>query len=187
MASLLDVVGAILISSLVLLALIGVMLFVQESERNTTMDNMVQTTTTNVAAIIENDFRKIGFNVPSGSPKVLSIDSTSISFRGDVDSSGTVDTVRYYLGTTVQSGSSANPDDRPLFRVVNGVTLKGAQFGCTYFNLTGYDSAGAVTTTASTVRSILVKMNVLSRESNNDRYAGTYWQARIRPMNLSIN
>ena len=68
----------------------------------------------------------------------------------------------------------------------NGVKLKGAQFGCTYFNLTGYDSAGAVTTTASNVRAVMVKMNVLSREANNDRYAGTYWQARIRPMRGGI-
>ena len=183
MSYILDVVGAIVISGFVLLALLAVMMSVRDSETNTTMDNMVQTTTTNVASLIENDFRKIGFNMSLNAQKILAADTSSITFCGDIDSTGSIDTVRYYLGSL--ASSTPNPSDKALYRVVNGVTLKGTVFGCTTFNLSYYDSLGNVTATLTSIRSIGVKMNLQSVAANNQRYAGTYWQARFRPMNLS--
>lgn len=186
MANLLDMVGGVIIAGFVLLGLLAVMLFVQESEVNNTMDNMVQMTTTNIGSILENDFRKIGFMVPVGGSKIVAADSTSITFRGDVDSTGSIDSVRYYLGSASSLSMTPNPYDRPLYRVFNGVTQKGSNFGLTDFTFTYYDSTGAVTTTVSRIKTILVKMTIQSIAANNGRYAGTYWQARFRPMNLSV-
>ncbi len=186
MSNMMDIIGAVIIGGFVLLGILTMTLWVQESETNTVMDNMVQFTATNVGSVIENDFRKIGFNVPLGSPKITAADSNSITFRGDVDSTGSIDTVRYYLGSTSTLISTSNPNDRPLYRIFNGTTFKGSNFGLTYFNLTYYDSLGNVTTAIANIRSVAIKMNIESTAANNGRYAGTFWSARFKPMNLSL-
>lgn len=103
--------------------------------------------------IIESDFRKIGYcktftNISPPNIAIVSADSDRIRFLTDVPANpsdlgdGNVDTVYYYVGPTSELSYTDNPNDRLLYRIVNGNTAKGWNLGVTRFGLRYYDAVG---------------------------------------------
>lgn len=145
-----DIVTSTVIAGLLLL--MALRLNWQAVETNAIyQDNVnLQVGLVSLVEIVENDFRKIGYckdytQITPPNIAIVTADSTSIKFLTDIPSSpvdlgdGIVDTVQYYLGTTVINPN--NPKERMLYRVVNG-SSSGWTLGVTRFGLRYYDALG---------------------------------------------
>ncbi len=148
-----DIVSATVVGSLLLL--MALRLNAQAVETNAVYQNNLNLQQNIVALVdvVESDFRKIGYcrdytRIQPPNSAIISADSNSIKFLTDIPSSpgdmgdGVVDTVYYYLGPTSELASTPNPDDRYLYRIVNGNTAKGWNLGVTQFSLKYYDALG---------------------------------------------
>ncbi|MBA4405974.1 hypothetical protein C0389_01740 [bacterium] len=118
-------------------------------------EKIVQQNLVEVVKLIEYDFRKIGYcydwtKIPNQALAIISADSNRISFLTDIVNTtaandygnGVVDTLRYYLGSTSELSVTPNPNDRLLYRVINGEVPKGSNLGVTQFKLTYFDATG---------------------------------------------
>jgi len=181
MSTMLDIVGSFIIGGIVLLSLLTLNARYATSSREKSVDLIVQQNTKVLSDIVEYDFRKIGFRVSSGA-KITKADSVNLTFRADIDNNGTVDSVKYYIGT---ASGTPNPNDKYLYRVVNTESPSSAALGLVQLKLTYYDSTGTVTTYLNKIRAIKVAMTVQSvYPYSSSSYSSAYWELFIRPKNL---
>jgi hypothetical protein len=148
-----DIVSSTVVGSLLLL--MALRLNAQAVETNAVYQNNLNLQQSIVALvdIVESDFRKIGYcedfhKIQPPNIAIISADSNSIKFMTDLPlhpgdlGDGVVDTIQYYLGPTSELESTPNPDDRYLYRIVNGNKGKGWNLGVTQFSLRYYDALG---------------------------------------------
>ncbi len=187
MATIVDIVGSLFISGVVMLAVIALNNGMTASAGRMTHDLVVQENTVELSRVTNYDFTKIGFGV-SGDSAIIAADSASITFLADIDDDGNEDSVQYYMGSTDELTSTPNPNDRMLYRVINGETPLSSNLGVTGFDLTYYDASGAETSVLRDIRTIRVSMDVESPYPYTDttfvKYAGQHWEAYIVPMNI---
>jgi hypothetical protein len=81
-------------------------------------DMLVQEMLTSTVQVLEGEFRNMGFGVSEFTTAILAADTSSITFLYDVDRSGVVDTIRYYLGPISALSGTQNEIDRLLHRQV---------------------------------------------------------------------
>ncbi len=120
----------------------------EKAVKNTFYSETNLTVQQNLTSLVENleyDFRKIGYCAnPNLQPKtymyLVSGDTSSISFVADLDNTGVLDTVKYFLGGSVPG--CPNPDVRMLYRQVNSGPAVGSNLGVTEFYLKYLDSFG---------------------------------------------
>jgi hypothetical protein len=183
MGAILDLVGSAIIAGLLLLMLMSVNNNVSEFTILNGLSASAQENLVELATEVEYDFRKIGFRVGNPNTAIISCDSTSISFRSDIDNDMTLDTVSYSLGQPAQMTSTLNPNDRKLIRTVNAAQIS-SSLGLTLFRLRYYDSSGNSTWTASAVKGLEVALQVESPFPVDTTYARAFWRTRIFPKNL---
>jgi hypothetical protein len=152
---------------------------------------MVQSYLTTISSVIENDFYKVGYRISD--PSKLNIaDSNRFSYKSDVNNDGTTDSVRYYLGNIFQATKTLNPNDMPLYKVLNGGTPISLGFvrNC---NFTYYDSTGRQISsyanptnidTLKKVRIIKVYIRCESPYLINKNYQTAEYSRKIKPVNL---
>lgn len=146
-----DIITSTIIASLLLL--MALRLNWQAVETNAIyQDNLnLQQGLVALVDIIESDFRKIGYckdytKITPPNIAIVTADSNSIKFLTDIPSSptdlgdGIVDTIYYYLGTAAINPN--NPNERALYRVVNGQSTAGWSLGVTRFGMRYYDALG---------------------------------------------
>ncbi|MDZ7360142.1 MAG: hypothetical protein ONB46_05370 [candidate division KSB1 bacterium] len=192
MGSWITLIGSIVIGSLILLS---VQQFSQEVSRDIyadTLDNIAYSNLDELKRIIEYDFSRIGLGVNDPSQAVLTnATATDITFRMDSDSNGVLETMRYYLSTTTDAAAAAtpNPNDKALYRVVNGGTPAIVSTGLTDFKIQYYNSAGSETTNLSSIRTLVVSLtlesNYASFASSNE-YPKLIWHQRFTPPSLVV-
>ncbi|MDR3665758.1 MAG: hypothetical protein P4L35_02835 [Ignavibacteriaceae bacterium] len=154
-------------------------------------NGMVQSYLTTISTVMENDIYKVGYRISD--PNKLNIaDSNRFSYKADVNNDGTADSVRYYLGTTSQAGKTSNPNDKPLYKVLNGGTSVSIGFvrDC---HFTYYDSTGrqilsyANPTNVDTLKKVRVINVYIKCESPyliNNYYQTAEYSRKIKPVNL---
>jgi len=148
-----DIVSATVVGSVLLL--MALRLNAQAVETNAVYQNNLNLQYSIVALvdIVESDFRKIGYckdftKIQPPNTAIVNAGPTSIKFLTDIPSGptdvgdGVVDTIYYFLGDTTELSSTPNPNDRYLYRIVNGNTAKGWNLGVTQFSLRYYDALG---------------------------------------------
>jgi hypothetical protein len=217
-AALMDVIGSAIIGGFLLLTLFrmnnnATMNTYNFSGELTLQENLVAT-----IEVLEFDFRKIGYcENPLALPKpeenaILYADTSEIIFLTDITGpdltpgDGILDTMRYYLGPTSELAGTPNPNDRMLYRTVNGIG-GGANLGVTYFkiryfrdSLTASGSTTLVeilphklpkvhvpgTPTGITAMQIDIKVeNTASYDVDNNPYRHAFWrQIRLSSRNL---
>jgi hypothetical protein len=138
MAMMLDLIGSVVLAGFVILMGLRMNANLANSGGSYKADVVVQENLVSLVESIEYDFRKMGYGVSDPTKVILRADSNAITFRGDIDDNGVVDTVEWYLGGLV--GSTPNPSDRILYRRIHptssgGTSLAGALPGVTVFNL----------------------------------------------------
>lgn len=187
MVVMLDILGSMIIGGMVLLAVITLNTDMTDSSERMTHDLVVQENMMELAREVEYDFYKIGYRDSTGSP-ITAADSTSITFRGDIDDDGSLDSVRYYLGPVGELSSTPNPNDRMLYRVFNAETPRSSNMGVVGCRFTYYDASDSVTTVLANIRGIRIALDVESPYPYSDTtfatYAGQHWRAFIVPMNI---
>jgi len=199
MASWLDIVGSLIIGTLVIFLIVKLNYQVSTNSREISSNGMVQSYLTTISTVMENDLYKIGYRI-SNPYKLNSASLNQFSYKADVNNDGTADSVRYYLGDTSQAKYGTNPNDKPLWKVLNGGTPKsiGIVRDC---NFTYYDSTGTQIsytylnpTYPDTLRKVRIikvyikcespyKINYTARDTNN-YFQSAEFVRKIKPVNL---
>jgi hypothetical protein len=192
MATWLDIIGSIIIGSLVIFLIMKLNYQVSTNSTEISSNGMVQSYLTTISSVMENDLYKIGYRISD--PNKLNIaDSNRFSYKADVNNDGTADSVRYYLGDTSKAKYTNNPNDKPLFKVLNGGTpaIMGIVRDChfTYYDSTGrqISSYGASSTILDTLKKVrVVKVYIKCESPNliNNYYQSAEYSRKIKPVNL---
>ena len=171
----LDMLGASIIGGGILLMLLMVSLNFNSKTQETKLSEISQLSIVSVGKILSNDFNKLGYRATGN--KILSISSDSISFLGDVNNDGTVDTVTY---STYQQGNELE-----LKRYIGNTQSSSWTFPIKSLAINGVDSTGSSTFTISNIKGISFSI-LLSQKtfSNSLANVGSYWKRIFYPKNL---
>jgi len=183
-----DIIGSTLLGATVIVAIMGLNLLLSDSSRQVGSDLNVQENTVEFTKSIQWDFAKIGYRDTTGAP-ILVAKQDSVVFLGDIDNSGSVDTVRYYKGLPEELTWTPNPNDFLLMKEVgNASQTMQMNIGLTKFQLTYFDSTGGVTADPKLVRGLKIAAVVQSPYATVDSvYSGAYWENTIYPRNLNVS
>lgn len=145
----LDVLGSMIVGGILLLILFRMNDSATRNTYNFSGELIVQENLVATVEVIEYDFRKIGYcEDPLKLPHpevnaILYADTNRIKFLTDLlttsyddpdpEGDGNLDTLEYILNSADISGTP-NPNDRMLYRVVNG-NPTGVNLGLTYFRI----------------------------------------------------
>jgi hypothetical protein len=193
-STLLDIIGATFVGGLLILILFRLNDNAVENNYMYSGELRVQENLVSVVALLENDFRKIGYckvwdKIADPTKAVLSADSTSIRFLTDEDNNGIVDTMRYYLGPASELNMTANLRDRLLYRVVNHQTPKGVNLGVTQFRLLYFNALGNAINfpilVPGEIYTMQINITVEDIAGYNQQYSSSFWrQIRLVARNL---
>ncbi len=186
----LDIVGSLIIGGLVVLMVLNVNLNYTRLEGNQTFTKLVQSNATVGTALIENDFRKIGYRC-TDSIKITVIDTAKVTALGDFDDNGVIDTLSYYLDRiTPVYNAPNNTKIKMLYRKVNSQTPAAINLGFTHFRLWYFDSLGNPTLLRSKIRTLKFAIQLESpykyqaTSQYDTGYYSMYWERIIKPKNL---
>lgn len=197
---LLDIIGSTIFVGILIITILTVNNNIVMSNYKSISTYEIQTQAVQLGRIIEYDLYKIGFNVATKANRITFADTSNITFQADLNNSGTINSIQYQTGAT--NGSSKNPRDKKLTRIVDGAPLF-ISFNATRFIMTFYDSAMHKLTTPLSaadrlkVRTINVMLQLETPDPvdfvhrlNPDRidtlYTGAYYEKLISARNLSF-
>ena len=146
-STILDIIGSIIIGGMMLGIIVKLNGNAAQNIYLNSGELACQQNLVSTAQILETDFRRIGYcsgytNIQDPTKAILLADTGSIKFTADINSDGTMDTIYYYLGPATALVATANPRDKILYRVVNGVTPTGSDAGITRFYLVYFNYVG---------------------------------------------
>ncbi|MEN8194012.1 MAG: hypothetical protein ABFS12_14405 [Bacteroidota bacterium] len=193
-ASIIDVLGSIAIGGFLMLTLFRMNSASAENTYHYTGELTVQESMVSIVKLLEYDFRKIGYcedpTKLTPSKAITYADTSDITFLYDVDFDGDVDVVRYYLGPASDLTETPNPDDRMLYRSVNGNSVA-ANLGVTRFYITYYGYVVGtpldvpITAAPTGILSMQIDIRVENTAAFGDEYRYAYWrQVRLSSRNL---
>ncbi len=191
-AGLIDILGSVVIGGFLILTLLRMNYESAENTYHYTGELTVQENMVSIVTLLEHDFRKIGYCedplkiTPSKAIQIA--DTSDITFLTDVDQDGDVDTLRYYLGPKSELSETPNPDDRMLYRSVNGKAVA-ANLGVTKFKITYYGYVGTQLPTPLNAPTGILSMQIDIKVENpaafGNEYRYAYWrQVRLSSRNL---
>ncbi|MDP2362227.1 MAG: hypothetical protein Q8M94_00505, partial [Ignavibacteria bacterium] len=146
------------------------------------------------ATVIERDFSLLGYvrdvNQVGFNRNIFSGDSTSISFRSDIDNNGVIDTISYFISDTSALSHTPNPRDMILYRKINSdfpfvLANNITRFRLTYLNsILGEVNPPIVLTTA--VNYIRIEIRIEDPYAFDNKYSEAIWR-RITVSTNAIN
>jgi hypothetical protein len=144
-----------------------------------------------VAAIMRQDLDKAGYNM-SGPPYITSATVDSIEVRYQTDPppaypAGTPTRVRYYAGPVSELASTTNPNDRILYKSVNGGMRSVVAKGVTLLSFKYFDAAGnqlASPVNVNNIRSFSVDLVMAAGSKVNNIYPAAEWNTRFFPFGM---
>ncbi|MBN2008342.1 hypothetical protein JW960_03230 [candidate division KSB1 bacterium] len=198
MNTILDIIGATMVGGM--LMLIGLHLLDTSTQHfyNNGDDLIVQQNLTGMTHTLEWDLKKMGYGIPEWDSVVLTADSADLIFRSDIDRDNTIDTVHYYVGPLSDMAHTQNPDDRYLYRKVNGLPANGFKVGVVttfrfdYLNQDGNELDMGIPANLTAVKMVRITLKVentavYGNEVNPDKskYQSAFWQqTRLVSRNL---
>ena len=182
-STLIDILGSTVVGGLLLLILLRLNDASVENTFTYGGELTVQENLKEVVELLEYDFRKIGYcanwqKIPDPSKAIIAADSHSIAFQTDVDSDGDVDTMRYFTGPTSELTATPNPNDRLLYRVVNGATPRGSNLGITQFDMLYFNALGDTIAFPISVPGEIYTMQINITVENTAAYGDNYSKDR---------
>jgi len=122
MAAILDILVSFIVGGILLMIMLTSNDIAAENHTVYNGDMLVQEMLTSTVQILESEFRNMGFGLSEFQTTILAADTSSITFLYDVDRSGVVDTIRYFIGPISALSGTQNEIDRLLHRRVgNGI------------------------------------------------------------------
>ena len=218
-ATILDILGSTIVGGLLLFILFNMNNNATQNTYNFSGELILQQNLVTTVEVLEYDFRKIGYcEDPTVLPfpekdAILRADTSNIIFLTDLmeppydnpHGDGILDTIQYFLSPDDIPGTP-NPNDRMLYRVVNGVT-KGVNLGITGFRIRYYKDSSiatggttlaeiqpgdlpkvwvAGTPTGITAMQIDIRVeNTAAYDAGNNPYRSAFWrQIRLSSRNI---
>ena len=178
-----EMAGSFFIGGMVLLTIMAVNVNIQETSSINLLMSTAQKTVTDIVEILEYDVRKVGHGVPRGVTAILAATDSTLTFMADIDQDSDIDTIAYRVGSAAEVSNTENPDDRLIYRSVNGTEFD-VGLGITDWELTYFTEAGSPTTTLADIRIIGIAFDVGTTFGYNGTYGRASWQSRIAPKNL---
>jgi hypothetical protein len=193
MSTFMDIVMSTFVFGILALTLGRIQINMNSAKAQNQFSYTVQSNSVELARILEHDFAKIGYHATG--QKITAADSTSITFKSDLNNVNAVVPVSYSIGTPSQLTSTTNPRDFPLVRSINGSSSR-INFGLVLFKLKYFDANNVNIPTPITlaaqlnnIRSIRISFNVQSPESvpsdKDSTWEAVSWEKTILPRNLS--
>lgn len=192
-ASIIDTLGSIAIGGFLMLTLFRMNSASAENTYHYTGELTVQENMVSIVKLLEHDFRKIGYcedpTKITPSKSIIFADTSDITFLTDVDFDGNIDEVRYHLGPASELTDTPNPDDRMLYRSVNGnpvaANLGVTRFYITYYGYVGTPLATPLTAAPTGILSMQIDIRVENTAAFGNEYRYAYWrQVRLSSRNL---
>jgi len=191
---LIDLIGSSFIGGILLLLILKLNLYSQNSGYSSDTELRMQQNAKTLAEILNYDLRKVGYNY--NSTAILKADSNRIKFYADMNEPGTsgygtMDVVEYFLSSPSKSASTTNPNDVVLTRTINGGdTLSGPSLGLVKLVFSYFDKKLTKTTIKDSIAYIKTEFWVESLEpievnfGTQTGYPFTYWEMTINPRNI---
>lgn len=199
--TILDIIGSTILGGILLLILFRVHSANSDGVFEYNAELMVQSNLVAAVQILEHDFRKIGYcrnwdSIPNPGVAFLSADEHRITFRSDIDNDGDIDVVSYYTGDPSELSGTPHPNDRKLYRQINGSTPQDIAIGLTQFDLKYFTTLGSELASPvislgqiNTIQIDITLENtfaVAEQYSDTTKYATAFWrQIRLASRNLS--
>lgn len=203
MAAILDIVLALCLGGLLMLAISNSNQVLVENASIINGDMLVQQMLVSTAALVEGEFRNMGMGVPEDSATILEADSSRIAFRCDQNRDGSIDNIEYWVGPPNEIPRIQNDSVRLLHRRVNhGLTESVgmvSKFVLRYFSQNEMDTISSPVA-ASDLRMIKIveitmeiqNPSALYRDprdvlpgERNALFSSSYWrQTRLASQNL---
>jgi hypothetical protein len=182
----LDIVGSVIMGTLAIFLILKMNMQISTNSSEITTNGMVQGNLSTLGTVVENDLYKIGYRITGD--KISKSSLNNISYLTDLNNNGTSHIVSYYLGDTSQANFTSNPNDKPLFKVIdNGPPqtmslVRDCQF--TYYDSTGTQIADTSVTGRRKIKIIKVYLRFESAYIINNYYQMAEYSRKIRPANL---
>jgi hypothetical protein len=173
-------ITSFVIGGMMLLAMVALSSRITENAGNTSLDLMAKSNVSTITEIIQNDFRRIGFGVPGTA--ITAMSGNDITFQTTFNTDSTL-TIRWHYDLTDSVTATDNPDDRPLYRIIDG-EVSDISLVITDFNLTYLDADGDETAVPADVRSIRVRVTCASPVGYDGYFGLGYWEGVITPRSL---
>jgi len=169
--------GSFIIGGIVLMTLIVIFLRFNDTTQEMVLNEIAQSSLSDLSNVIDYDFNKIGYRVSSAT-KITSIDTNAITFLADLNNDGTVDSVSYYTG---DFNNALN-----LVRRTTATSVQEWRIRIDRFYVEGYDSLNNLTYNTSNIRSLQVEIISNADEFTTDTPStlGAFWERRYFPKNL---
>ena len=191
---LLDILGSIVIGSILILSLFRVHNSSTEDMYRGSSNLIAQTNLATVVQILESDFRKIGYcsdwqKIPVPTQAIIFADSNDIRYLTDVDNNGNVDTVRYFFDHNADIPETPNPRDRFLYRIVNSQAPVGVNLGVTQYRMEFYNALGTELSfpigDPREIYTMQIDISVEDVAAYDQKYQTIFWrQIRMAARNL---
>ncbi len=199
MAVILDLVGSAVLAGFVIMLGLRMNATMVNSRDSYSADVNVQQNLVSLVQSIEYDFRKMGYRVNDPTQVIIRADSNHITFQGDIDDNGIMDTVEWYTGGP-ETGTP-NPNDIVLYRKVTPAPSSGSALltsvpGVTEFSLKYLTQEGLPAISNGQIWIIetslrlespwkVLDREVLDQSYENWGYSAAFWrQTRLASRNL---
>ena len=178
-----DIIGSILVRTAIVLIVLRMNVSLNSMVVESVAHATIQQSLSVLREVMSADFEVAGFNVTPGTAFLMA-KPNQMKFSGDLDGDGTPETIYYYVGPQSELSNTVNPNDRKLYRQINGGTSLNVANGITTCVFTYYDQNGIATTTLSSVKMFTVKMTMQDGAPVDSLYPSTYWEQSFFPPNL---
>lgn len=189
MRSLLDVVGSAAIGIYFMYMVVNFNIKMSENVNESVIKNIAKWNVIGLNKLFDYDFNKIGFRVDS--TDIFSVaKEDEFNYLADVDNDGNIDEVHYILGDEQDASSTANPDDKPLYRIINDndTTINMVKT----FEFSYFDSSGIIIPTSNLtqaterrkIKGLKVVCNIESPFASNGEYQDAEFKKKCFPKNL---
>lgn len=176
---------SIVTGTLIALAINNFTLSMRETSNTRVLQSMTIRRANHITKLIEFDFNRMGLGLNKQENTIQSIGPHSITFLGDIDRDGNVETVSYSLSDSTAATCTDNPHDKILYRRIDSEPLQDLALGVTQFDLRFLDfPRGNETTTLQDIKTIEITLEVQSTAGYQDEYSAYVWHSRFSPPNI---
>ncbi len=173
----LDIVGSMMIRSVIVIAILRITLSMNDSLYRKTAENTLRQNLAVASEIMYFDFKNLGFG--STTETIIAANPAELQYWADLNNDGVLDRVHYYRSTaqhdTTQSSVYRRINDEAPLAIATGVTA----FQFTYFN-----ASGVATTTVSEIRSFSIRITIEQRYSTIGVNPSVSWESLFFPPNI---
>jgi hypothetical protein len=188
MGPLLDIILSLVVRGAIVLAVLNVTVSLQSKLSEKTAQVNQFTLVNTVAGILRQDLDKTGFNM-GGPPyvSVASADTIEVCYNAIPPPAypvGIATKVKFFTGPKSELSSTANPNDRILYKSINSGVPTVVAKGVTRLNFVYYTSTGTTTTSTSLIRSFSVDLVMAGPNLVNNIYPAAEWNTRLAPFGM---